>query len=73
MEVSVSLADGKGFSVIDLLSNLTLNCSILRNRVVRNVQVCIADFAGKMEARVLPGIFLFFCHCQFVGDGGTFD
>lgn len=73
MEVSVSLADGKGFSVmweaIDLFSNLTLNCSILWNGVVRNVYVCIPDLTGKMEVRVLPVIFFFF-YCQFVGDGG---
>lgn len=48
------------WEVIDPSSNLTLNCSILRNNVVRNVHVCIPDLAVKMEVRVLPVILLLF-------------
>lgn len=58
MEVSVSLADGKDFSV--MWEVIDLNCSILRDGAVSNVHVCMPDLAGKTEVRVLPVTFLFF-------------
>lgn len=58
MEVSVSLADGKDFSL--MWEVIDPNCSSLRNGAVSNVHVCMPDLAGKMEVRVSPVTFLFF-------------